>query len=257
LEWDRNISNTDLTFSSDNASVERVGSVSCYPAAFALIHSERAMFKVVIDTAPKSSNWLTFGVSRVGMANSSSDGVGRTSHTWGLSDDRSSSSGNAILAANGTEVGNFRKLRAGDELLAVIDVTEGWVEIAVNDQELFYRFEIPPATPSDYVFAMTFANDHRVTIICDDDMGKKQQASNVPLISGVLNADHSRMYHALKKHLKMMISEGGSEEEIKRGGDEGVGVSSPLKVDSQVLYVVLYCVLYIVFVHSVCIRIVC
>jgi hypothetical protein len=239
LEWDRNISNTDLTYTNDYASVERVGSVSCYPAAFALIHSERAMFKVVVDTAPKSSNWLTFGVARVGMANSSSDGIGRTLNTWGLSDDRSSSSGNAILAANGTEVGNFRKLRVGDELLAVIDVTEGWVEIAVNDQELFYRFEIPPATPSDYVFAMTFANDHRVTIVCDDDMGKKQ-TSQMPVISGVLNADHSRMYHALKKHIKLMISEGSEEEgEKDKGGEEREG--STLKVDSQVSECVICC----------------
>ncbi|RYG65172.1 hypothetical protein EON64_12480, partial [archaeon] len=91
-EWCRTASNSELTYTNENTSVERVGSVSCYPAAFAKLVNERAMIRVVVDVAPKSSNWLTFGVARRGMASSSSDGVGRTANSWGLSDDRSSSS---------------------------------------------------------------------------------------------------------------------------------------------------------------------
>jgi hypothetical protein len=203
VEWCRGVSNPDLTYTNDDSSVERVGSVSCYPAAFCKLAADKSIFRILIDAAPKSSNWLTFGVAKKGMANSSSDGVGRTTNTWGLSDDRSSSTNHTIIAASGTEVGSFRKLRVGDILSASIDTVEGWCEVSVNEDELVHRFTIPPGTAEDYYFAMTFANDHRVTILADNIGIKK----TLPSKAGELNADHTLMYNHLKKHLRLILSE--------------------------------------------------
>lgn len=217
LEWCRITSNPDLTFSNNNMTVERCGSVSCYPAAFCNLISERAMFRVVIDAAPRSSNWLTFGVAKKGMPTSSSDGVGRTQQTWGISDDRSSSS-NSIVASSGLEVGTFRKLQVGDILMAVIDIIDGWCEISVNEVEFVHRFLIPHGTIEEYCFAMTFANDHRVTILTDQidpsqriklcelrhnsELNPKKN-DDIPACD--LNPEHILMLSHFKKYLKNII----------------------------------------------------
>eukprot|EP00599_Poterioochromonas_sp_BG-1_P005830 CAMPEP_0173149516 /NCGR_PEP_ID=MMETSP1105-20130129/10372_1 /TAXON_ID=2985 /ORGANISM="Ochromonas sp., Strain BG-1" /LENGTH=683 /DNA_ID=CAMNT_0014064397 /DNA_START=689 /DNA_END=2740 /DNA_ORIENTATION=- len=202
-EWCRTASNPDLTYTNSNTTVERVGSVSCYPAAFCKLTADKCMFRVVVDAAPKSSNWLTFGVARKGMANASSDGVGRTANTWGISDDRSSSSNHTIVASCGTEVGQFRKLRAGDTLSASIDTIEGWCEVSVNEDEFIHRFTIPIGTAEDYYFAMSFANDHRVTIVSDTISIK----NSTPNKAGELNADHTIMYNNLRKQMRNILAE--------------------------------------------------
>eukprot|EP01038_Epipyxis_sp_PR26KG_P011614 gene11614-15552_t len=216
VEFCRKTSNTDLTFTNEYTTVERVGSVSCYPAAFASLPSDRSMFKINIDAAPKSSNWLTFGLSRRGMANSSSDGVGRTTNTWGISDDRSSSSSSSLFAASGNEVGQVRKLKVGDVLTCIVDTLEGWAEVILNEDEHCHRFDIPPGTADDYCFAMTFANDHRVSIIIDLNSSiNKTSAVAIDdqiLASGQLNPDHTFMYQSLKKQLKLIMSEGEVEK---------------------------------------------
>jgi len=226
-EWDRSTSNADLTYSQENTTVERVGSISCYPAAFCNLVSDHCTFKVMLKSAPKSSNWITFGLARKGMASSSSDGVGRTNNTWGLSDDRSSSTSHSLLVANGQEMSNFRKLRVGDVLSATVSLLENYCDISVNDNELQYRFNIPPGTMKDYCFAMTFANDHRVTIIYDDSNLTNSNNSptadkNDQKIGGnniipqpqfvTLNSDQSRMMSALKKQLKLIIAAINSEK---------------------------------------------
>ena len=38
----------------------------------------------------------------------------------------------------------------------------------INDNEYSYRFNIPSGRNSDYVFAMTFANDHKVTLLSEE-----------------------------------------------------------------------------------------
>ena len=205
FEWSREISNEDLTYSNQNTSVCRVGSVSCYPAAFAKLVGDHSMFRVHVDVAPRSSNWLTFGLARRGMATTSSDGVGRTPNTWGVADDRSSNS-LPVVSASGTNVGNFRKLAVGDVLLAEVDVASGWLEIRLNDNECTYRFEIPAGCMEDYVFAMTFANDHQVSIQYDD-MAPVYNSSVSASRAGELNLDHTRMFTAFKKHLKILLAE--------------------------------------------------
>ena len=228
-EWCRRTSNTDLTYTNDNTTVERVGSISCYPAAFAAVVADHCCFRVTLDNAPKSSNWISFGLARIGMASSSSDGVGRTSNTWGLSDDRSSSSSNSILSASGQESGSFRKLKAGDILTATVYLSDGNLEISVNDNELLHRFSIPPGTADEYVFAMTFANDHRVSILSDFSSTKCVQAKEIPQEiqpaanegtgghvlrspqSIVLNGEQSQMLNALRKQLRAILAHLNSE----------------------------------------------
>lgn len=218
FEWCRRISNTDLTYSNDNTTVERVGSVSCYPAAFASLVAEHCSFKVVLDVAPKSSNWITFGLARKGMPSSSSDGVGRTAQSWGLSDDRSSSSSHCILAASGQECGTFRKLKAGDVLSAMVLLNECLCEVAVNENELVHRFTIPPGTVDDFYFAMTFANDHRVSILYDGNTVTRDILTNSKLPQDpkqtvispppfvVLNKEQTQMLNALKKQIKAALA---------------------------------------------------
>jgi hypothetical protein len=212
--FNRAISNSELAFTNNDMSVQRPGSASCYPAAFADLPSDRCMFRVRVDEAPRSSNWLTFGLARRGMANSSSDGVGRTGNSWGLSDDRSSSSSQLVVASCGVEVAQFRKIQVNDILTAIVDVHEGWLEVSLNETEAVHRFSIPAGISQEYVFAMTFANDHRVTIIADAPLtmmpiaasSHDNQASREPGVI-YLNSDHTCMLANFKKQLKLIMSE--------------------------------------------------
>jgi hypothetical protein len=238
MEWCRTISNNDLTYTNDNTTVERVGSVSCYPAAFASLVADRCMFKIQVDAAPRSSNWLTFGIARRGMAPSSSDGVGRTTNSWGLSDDRSSSAARAILASSGQEMSTCRKLEVGDVLCAVVDTIDGWCEISLNDTEFVHRFTIPSGSMDEYTFAMTFANDHRVSIIYEptvvangspskamegkvDDRTMQQQQRSLTC----LNTEQSVMFNNMRKLIKSVLM----EDEGTDGGLISSGPSQSLK----------------------------
>jgi hypothetical protein len=163
--WNRDTSNKELKYTNNDSTVERVGSASCYPATFASLPGCRCGIIVRIDHAPVSSNWLTFGICQTGkLASSSSDGVGRSNYSWGLTDDRSSSNSNCSIVSCGKDKGTCRKLIEGDILSCYIDCEEGWCRVALNDPEFSYTFKVPPATPEEYSFAMSFANDHRVTI---------------------------------------------------------------------------------------------
>ena len=198
----------------------RVGSVSCYPAAFARLITDRTSFVVLVEMAPLSSNWLTFGLARTDqMANSSSDGVGRSRSTWGISDDRSSAESKTVIAECGKEIGVFRKLRVGDTLCALVDTSEGWVEVSVNDHEFHHRFFIPPGSPSEYCFAMTFANDHKVSILNHGDYFTGLTASYAARWGTVsqgkgqgqgeedmLTVEQTLRFNALKKQLRMISS---------------------------------------------------
>ena len=204
-EWARDISNDDLTYANQNTTVTRVGSVSCYPAAFAKLVNDHSIFRVSVDVAPRSSNWLTFGLARRGMATTSSDGVGRTSNTWGVADDRSSQSA-PVVSGSGTTVGAFRKFVVGDVLSAEVDTAAGWCEVRLNESEFVHRFDIPVGTMADYCFAMTFANDHQVSIVTDAPTATSETSAG-PSKAGELNAEHTRMYNSFKRQLKILIAD--------------------------------------------------
>ena len=114
LEFNLRTSNSALTFSDGNTKVTRVGSISCYPAAFADLNSSRSIFTVNLDKCPQAPNWLTFGLSKKGTPAASSDGIGRSSNSWGICDDRgcSNTAGTekmARICSNGVDVGITRK----------------------------------------------------------------------------------------------------------------------------------------------------
>jgi hypothetical protein len=139
--------------------------VSCYPAAFSKLPSEHAKFVVTLNTGTAKSNWVSFGLAKRGMKKDSSDGMGRTEDTWGIADDRSSTS-NAVVSACKSNVGTLpRKLKDGDVLSGEANVAAGWFEVRLNQSEFSHRFTIPVGSKEDYWFGMTFANDHQATIL--------------------------------------------------------------------------------------------
>jgi hypothetical protein len=101
------------------------------------------------------------------MAVDSSDGMGRTTNSWGIADERSTTS-NAmpVAAASKTTVSTLpRKLKEGDVLAGEVDLAAGWFEVRLNQSEFSHRFTIPVGSKEDYWFGMTFANDHQATIL--------------------------------------------------------------------------------------------
>jgi hypothetical protein len=51
-----------------------------------------------------------------------------------------------MICGCGIEMGSCRKLLVGDILSALVDVSEGWCDVNVNDGEFSYRFNIPIGT---------------------------------------------------------------------------------------------------------------
>ena len=198
-EWDILKSNEHLTYSNQNTTVKRIGNVSCYPAAFCKLSSPMASITVTLDQAPRGPNWLTFGLSRIDMPVSGSDGVGRTSSSWGICDDRSTTSNNQAMLFNcGQIVSTFRKLIEGDILKAEVNMTDGWLEISLND-DFHYKFTIP-ITSNDYnsyCFAMTFANDHQISIVND--------ISIVGMNINIMSNDHKEMLNNLRRIIRKMM----------------------------------------------------
>lgn len=169
-QFSQELSCTDLTFSNDYTTVQRVGSVSTYPAAFAELQGSTCQFTVRIDHAPLTMNMLSFGLAKKGMAKSGSNGVGPTRNTWGMYDERGSGSSSRFfrVSSGGVEVERYnKKFQVGDVLAAVVDTEQGWLELSLESEEYSHRymFEIPPEQHTEYVFAMTFANDHKVTVL--------------------------------------------------------------------------------------------
>jgi hypothetical protein len=194
-EWNINLSNTQLTYSNDNTSVKRIGSVSCYPACFANLSSERSMITIVLDEVKQGPNWLSFGICTKNFPKTNSDGVGKTRDSWGLCDDRGRNSNEkAHIFSCGKDVGRINKFKLNDKLHCIVDTCEGWCEVSVND-ELIHRFDIPVGNFEDYLFGMTFANDHKITMLDD------QNISNAYLNNDT-NSDHLEMMFHYKKYLK-------------------------------------------------------
>jgi hypothetical protein len=166
-DWATAISDSALSFTKLNSTVHRKGSVSCYPGAFAMLPAAHCSFRVKLEAAPRGNNWVSFGLTKKGMASSSTDGLGQSSNSWGLSDNRDLGNNDIPeVYASGVSVNKLpRKLQDGDILCAEVNVTAGWCEIRFNDNQFKHRFTIPVGSKEDYWFGMTFANDHMVAIL--------------------------------------------------------------------------------------------
>jgi hypothetical protein len=164
--WHSSSSNTSLRYSNSYQTVERVGNVSCYPAAFIRLNSTSACLRIQLKAAPITMNWLSFGLARVTMGNSSSDGVGKTKDSWGIRDERNALTGQSTIAGNGVDKTTFRKLREGDILIAIVDIITGTIDIAIHNTDHKFRMTfVSTGKKEDYVFAVTLANDHILTIL--------------------------------------------------------------------------------------------
>jgi hypothetical protein len=166
--WDAGLSNPALLFSNSAVTVKRPNSAYSYPAAFAKLPTSRAALEVCLNAAPLNGNWLSFGLTKTGLENESSDGLGRTVNSWGIADDRAPAAGSEmpLVAANAERLSRLpRKLRSCDVLLGFVDVTAGWFEVRLNQTEFVHRFTIPPGAKEDYWFGMTLASDHQVSVI--------------------------------------------------------------------------------------------
>ena len=160
------MSDRALVFSNSNATVKRPGGASCYPAAFAELPADRCMCVVVLDACPRGNNWMSFGLCKSGFESTSSDGVGRSSNSWGICDNRDRTTVDLThVASNGQLVTRCRKLVIGDRLSCLVDVSEGFCEVALNTSEFVYRFEIPKMTKKQLYFVATMANDHQVSLV--------------------------------------------------------------------------------------------
>lgn len=227
-EWDLAQSCDNLTYTENGTSCKRVGSVSCYPAAFANVPADRSAFFVRLDEAQQSCNWLSFGVAKKGaVRNQSSDGIGRSSNSWGIANDRNRLTNETRVVASGSNAGTFRPLQEGDVLEAFIDTAAGYCDIKVNENELEHRFDIPVGSADEYVFAMSFANDHRVTIIEDpfgmcrtraaEHVGKEKAAVGAKQMyqGSPMNKMQAASLTCLKKHIKMIAEEKKDEDMSK------------------------------------------
>jgi hypothetical protein len=166
--WATDISDSALVFSNSNTTAKRPNSASCFPAAFAKLPGPRAFIEICLNAAPFGSNWLSFGLTKRGMDRESSDGLGRTTDTWGIADERSYAAGNEmpqVLANTDRKARLPRKFKAGDVLLGFVDVTAGWFEVRLNQTEFVHRFTIPPGAKEDYWFGVTLADNHQVTVV--------------------------------------------------------------------------------------------
>ncbi len=127
----------------------------------------------------------------------SSDGVGRSRDSYGIADDRGVTSSNlhASVFASGRFISQCPKLKQDDIIICNVDLIEGWFEISINETEFSYRFDVPILPHTEYVFAMTFANDHCARILTDPGSAELHHFEGL----GALNRDHSDMYIAFKK----------------------------------------------------------
>ena len=193
-------SNSSLTFDESRTSAKRVGAVSCYPAAIALLPSTRSMITAQLTEAPMKTNWVTFGLAHKDFRESSSDGIGRDRNTWGISDDRAASGNSGDCHVSGTDCDEttMRKLKEGDILQMFVDTREGWCEFQLNYGEVTHRFNIPSSDDKDaYVFAATLASDTQITILNEikcEDSGHDS-----------LNPSHTEMYNCLRSYIRRTL----------------------------------------------------
>ena len=201
--WNRAVSNASLEFD-DPTTVKRPGGASCYPAAFATVPADVSYFAVRILECNHTQNTLSFGLARRSFPKESSDGVGRTSNSWGLHDERGSTGETAKASSCGTRVASCpRKFAQGDILKCMVDLPRGVCVITLNDAEFEHTFSLPAGGKADeYYFAMTFANDHKVSLIdCFDNTHSCDAAS-----AGVAsNVEHTEMFRALVTRLRRII----------------------------------------------------
>jgi hypothetical protein len=98
-KWDVSLSDSSLLFSESSSTVQRPGSISCFPASLATV-SGSASITVHLTSAPLGKNPFSFGIaSKASFRATGSDGFGVTSNSWGIIQSRAGS--HALIYADG------------------------------------------------------------------------------------------------------------------------------------------------------------
>jgi len=80
---------------------------------------------------------------------------------------------------------------------------KGYCEVSINDGDFSISFEIPVGSRDSYMFGMTFATDHAVTIVHDDR--RLLTAIGADNAHGAYNINHANMMASLKKLLQNIL----------------------------------------------------
>ena len=94
----------------------------------------------------------------------------------------------------------------------IIYQSQGCCNISLNDKEFTYEFILPAATLNSYIFAATFANDHKVQLE-DDETSFAQRLPQVPM-----NIEHIPLFSTFIKIHRQYAQENSSSE-TKSTGD--------------------------------------
>ena len=179
--WNTVISNPYLTYTNKNATVERKGDVSCYPAVFS---SEINSISIRIDHLPVSNNKFSFGIT-THLKHSYSNDIGKSVETWGIMNGLNKS----YIQSNGICERTFRSLKTCDVLS--FNFVKGWFELSIN-HEFVHRFYI--LTCAKYYFTVILANDNKVTIL--NEVTHVQQP--------YIHPEHSYLYASFIKTIDML-----------------------------------------------------
>eukprot|EP01038_Epipyxis_sp_PR26KG_P008959 gene8959-12080_t len=211
--WNATTSNAYLTYTNNGSSVQRHGGISRYPAAFVDLTSSCCTMQIRLDYAPQSTNWMSFGLVKRDFPNIDSNGVGKTKNSWGITDDRSSANSPAMFYASGSKQGKFRKLVDGDVLVASVDTLQGRLVLSINGDECLHNFEIPVSDHTEYMFAATFANDHKATLLdCTySNSSKSMEFNGGSTVLGysllfLRNSQHNFIYQQYRSFVRKLTS---------------------------------------------------
>ena len=199
-----------LEFSNHNKSVKRPGGASCYPAAFVPVSRPESRIVFEVSNCDYTVNCMSFGLCTLNFPSTSSDGFGRTRDSWGISDSRatpmSSEYEEAWVGANRHKDASMRKLREGDRVTLSVSIEENFFEVALNDNEFRYRWEINIKDFMKLRFGCTIANNHCVTIVEDS-------AYSPPTPCSWISKEHVIMIQKAIRHMndlhnsKLILSE--------------------------------------------------
>jgi hypothetical protein len=193
-KWDLNISNSDLTYTNDGRTVERIDCTTPYPACFTKLIDNRSYISIIIET-DSTHNYTTFGVVKKGFPTSCNRGVGKALNSWGIIDD--GSNGRSIIYENGRGLFEFDQLEIGDIISGKVDILEEYFELYIN-KILIHKFTINFNALEDYYFAMTIADDHRVSIIDVENICRYDNTN----LTNIFNNYHQKLYKTTMNYIK-------------------------------------------------------
>jgi hypothetical protein len=251
--WHTPWCNSNLQFNEADQTMKRPGSVSSFPAAFVKMNCVSGdTFSVEIVECGSAQNYMTFGIceldddGRPKIPNYGSDGLGRSTYTVGIFDDRENPRG-SVVANNGNSVEVWRSFRKGDVLTAEYNGVSRILRLSLNYSEVVTCISLSGSAM--YCFAMTIASDHKVRIINNqtDEINETRTYLTKPNLahrSKFLSANHERMlldvfrlfrsfvtvtnYNTVFQYVRKFISESAKEADVSLEDWDYIDIASDL-----------------------------